>query len=360
MIKASTKWLGFIFKKSLSLPHVLTYNGCPFGMLVPNRHANSSNYRYGFQGQEMDNEIKGEGKSINYTFRMHDPRVGRFFAPDPLEKSYPWNSTYAFSENRVIDGVELEGAEYLDKDKAKFYMYKGHAVILLENYSTVFQNVFKQSNPDYGYFYDLPEGGVMGQGIIGQAFNINSTLSHPSADDEASGPSYTYARSVRYTKSGNIDKRQRFKGGSFSNKNTYEKQIFSPPRSPSGSIKINAATIILDLATIGITTYNNILISDDLQELKTQIKSWDVRDRWSGKSYYSNFSVSDNVVNDINMAIKMGIIPKNHNNYESLSNIFNVVMFGGRGNESQELKDIGQRIITEVCKCQREAKQEGN
>jgi RHS repeat-associated protein len=80
-------------------------------MLVPNRHANSSNYRYGFQGQEMDNEIKGEGNSINYTFRMHDPRVGRFFATDPLEKSYPWNSPYAFSENRVIDAVELEGLE---------------------------------------------------------------------------------------------------------------------------------------------------------------------------------------------------------------------------------------------------------
>src|SRR5690606_24044439 len=98
-----------------------------FGMLVPNRHANSSKYRYGFQGQEMDNEIKGEGNSINYTFRMHDPRVGRFFATDPLEPKYPWNSPYAFSENRVIDGVELEGLEYihyivvLDKKGKPFY-----------------------------------------------------------------------------------------------------------------------------------------------------------------------------------------------------------------------------------------------
>ena len=42
---------------------------------------------------------------------MHDPRVGRFFAVDPLAPEYPWNSVYAFSENRVIDGVELEGLE---------------------------------------------------------------------------------------------------------------------------------------------------------------------------------------------------------------------------------------------------------
>ncbi|MCF6133556.1 hypothetical protein [Flavobacterium wongokense] len=44
---------------------------------------------------------------------MHDPRIGRFFAVDPLFKKYPHNSTYAFSENRVIDGIELEGAEVL-------------------------------------------------------------------------------------------------------------------------------------------------------------------------------------------------------------------------------------------------------
>jgi RHS repeat-associated protein len=87
-------------------------------MLVPNRHKSGAAYRYGFQGQEKDDELKGEGNSMNYTFRMHDPRVGRFFAVDPLEPNYPWNSPYAFSENRVMDMVELEGLECGDtKDK---------------------------------------------------------------------------------------------------------------------------------------------------------------------------------------------------------------------------------------------------
>ncbi len=81
-----------------------------FGMIMTGRKY-SSDYRYGFQGQEKDDEIKGEGNSINYKFRMHDPRIGRFFAVDPLAKEYPHNSPYAFSENRVIDGVELEGLE---------------------------------------------------------------------------------------------------------------------------------------------------------------------------------------------------------------------------------------------------------
>ncbi|MEO4007342.1 hypothetical protein AAFN64_17595, partial [Flavobacterium sp. CAU 1735] len=51
------------------------------------------------------------GNSLNYTFRMHDSRTGRFFARDPLERDYTWNSPYAFSENRVIDALELEGLE---------------------------------------------------------------------------------------------------------------------------------------------------------------------------------------------------------------------------------------------------------
>ncbi|MBP2832839.1 hypothetical protein J8281_11640 [Aquimarina sp. U1-2] len=82
-----------------------------FGMLQPGRHKDSKSYRYGFQGQESDDELKGEGNSVNYKYRMHDPRLGRFFAVDPLAADYPWNSTYAFSENNVIDHVELEGLE---------------------------------------------------------------------------------------------------------------------------------------------------------------------------------------------------------------------------------------------------------
>ncbi|MCB9232148.1 MAG: hypothetical protein H6581_10820 [Bacteroidia bacterium] len=32
---------------------------------------------------------------------------------DPLAGKYPHNSVYAFSENRVVDGVELEGLEVM-------------------------------------------------------------------------------------------------------------------------------------------------------------------------------------------------------------------------------------------------------
>ncbi|HBH05977.1 MAG TPA: hypothetical protein DDX92_05190 [Flavobacteriales bacterium] len=87
-----------------------------YGTKIVNRGtyqtAENTGYRYGFQGQEKDDEWKGSGNSINYKYRMHDPRLGRFLSLDPLAPDYPHNSPYAFSENRVIDGVELEGLEY--------------------------------------------------------------------------------------------------------------------------------------------------------------------------------------------------------------------------------------------------------
>ncbi|GAA4272075.1 RHS repeat-associated core domain-containing protein [Aquimarina gracilis] len=82
-----------------------------FGMLQPNRHKDSKSYRYGFQGQEKDDEIKGEGNSVNFKFRMHDPRLGRFFAVDPLTKKYPHYSPFSFSGNKTVNAIELEGLE---------------------------------------------------------------------------------------------------------------------------------------------------------------------------------------------------------------------------------------------------------
>ena len=82
----------------------------PFGVGLYGRSW-SEGYRFGFQGQEKDDELKGRGNSLNYKYRMHDPRIGRFFAVDPLAVDYPYNSPYAFSENDLIRAVELEGLE---------------------------------------------------------------------------------------------------------------------------------------------------------------------------------------------------------------------------------------------------------
>jgi len=104
----------------------------PFGSLLPGRNYSSGSYRFGFQGQEKDDEMHGAtGTSYNYTFRMHDARIGRFLSIDPLTGKYPHNSPYAFSENRVIDGFELEGLE----------------VVLVNGYDGVSHKTKSRGNP---------------------------------------------------------------------------------------------------------------------------------------------------------------------------------------------------------------------
>lgn len=69
-------------------------------------------YQYGYNGQEKENNLYNiEGSAYTFEYRIHDTRLGRFLSVDPLSKEYPWNSTYAFAENNVIQCRDLEGAE---------------------------------------------------------------------------------------------------------------------------------------------------------------------------------------------------------------------------------------------------------
>jgi len=86
----------------------------PFGVQLDGRTIENGSYRFGFQGMEGDNEVKGQGNSYTTEFRQYDPRIGRFFAIDPLSPDYPWNSPFAFSENVVINSIELEGLERVE------------------------------------------------------------------------------------------------------------------------------------------------------------------------------------------------------------------------------------------------------
>jgi len=82
----------------------------PFGVGLYGRSWREG-YRYGFGGIEKDNEIKGEGNSYNFTFRMYDPRLGRFMSVDPIGKNYPHSSPFAYAENSPIQCIDLEGLE---------------------------------------------------------------------------------------------------------------------------------------------------------------------------------------------------------------------------------------------------------
>jgi len=73
--------------------------------------AGAGKYRYGLNGKEQDNEMKGYADQVDYGMRIYDPRVGRFLSLDPLQKKYPWYTPYQFVGNKPIAFIDIDGSE---------------------------------------------------------------------------------------------------------------------------------------------------------------------------------------------------------------------------------------------------------
>ena len=58
---------------------------------------------------EKDDELKGGGNSYDFGARMLDPRVGRWFAPDRLEKEYNNISPYVLVANTPLTAIDPDG-----------------------------------------------------------------------------------------------------------------------------------------------------------------------------------------------------------------------------------------------------------
>jgi RHS repeat-associated protein len=89
-----------------------------------------SGYRYGFNGKENDDEVKGEGAQQDYGMRIHDPRLGRFLSVDPITKEYPELTPYQFASNTPNQAVDLDGLEAAYVATSAEYMFGvwGHEV----------------------------------------------------------------------------------------------------------------------------------------------------------------------------------------------------------------------------------------
>ncbi|ASZ10855.1 hypothetical protein KTO58_21180 [Chitinophaga pendula] len=97
----------------------------PFGMLQPGRTyvlGGGGGYRYGFNGKENDNEVKGVGNQQDYGMRVYDPRVGKFLSVDPITKQYPELTPYQFASNSPIMGIDLDGLELLPVNSSMYRM----------------------------------------------------------------------------------------------------------------------------------------------------------------------------------------------------------------------------------------------
>jgi RHS repeat-associated protein len=95
----------------------------PFGLTMNGISSKALNFGNPENKEKFVEQILDDDLGLNwyqFKWRNHDPQIGRFLQVDPLSDKYVYNTTYAYAENRVIDGIDLEGLEYLKSiDKFK-------------------------------------------------------------------------------------------------------------------------------------------------------------------------------------------------------------------------------------------------
>ena len=113
----------------------------------------SNAYRYGFNGKENDNEVKGAGNQQDYGMRIYNPRIGKFLSVDPLTKQYSSLTPYQFASNSPIAMIDVDGME-------------GNPYQMMQNQQSIrkYETDLRKSNPKHA------------DGIIKQ-HNVNAFLS---------------------------------------------------------------------------------------------------------------------------------------------------------------------------------------
>lgn len=80
-----------------------SYNYYAYGMQQSCRNYSSSDYIYGYNGMENNEEVATDGNSYTTLFRQYDPRVCRWLSQDPKSDKYPSITPYnAFFNNPTL------------------------------------------------------------------------------------------------------------------------------------------------------------------------------------------------------------------------------------------------------------------
>jgi RHS repeat-associated protein len=109
----------------------------PGGSIMPGRSFSSNSYRYGFNGMEKDDEVKGSGNSYDFGARIYDSRLNRWLSLDPLASKYPSMSPYNFVGNNFANYIDYDGRDFGYKI---VHNEKGGTITIVATYYTVEEN----------------------------------------------------------------------------------------------------------------------------------------------------------------------------------------------------------------------------
>ncbi|MDE1208455.1 hypothetical protein LCI24_16810, partial [Tenacibaculum sp. LAR 2:5] len=97
-----------------------------------------------------------------WRYRVSDPATLRFWQVDPLAEDYTYNSTYAFQENKLGMGIELEGLELYPINGADMFNYSGGGkpVLTFGLHNIVLPTAERNTNGGAGAFVDNVLGNI--------------------------------------------------------------------------------------------------------------------------------------------------------------------------------------------------------
>lgn len=87
------------------------------------RNENFGDYRFGFQGQEKDDEVKGSGNLYTATYWEYDSRLGRRWNTDPIVKSF--ESPYSCFGGNPLFFIDPLGDDWVNVHTARLEAAEG-------------------------------------------------------------------------------------------------------------------------------------------------------------------------------------------------------------------------------------------
>ena len=299
-----------------------------------------------FVGQELDEEL-----GINwyqFKYRNHDPQIGRFIQIDPLADNYEYNSVYAYAENRVINGIDLEGLEYLsakeglimlrvqlDNDEPLNNKIK-HATVLWnrDNISSATLATIRAGGSEKGFLRDAldPDPNEFGSISIQPTFKTGKDVtetditSAQNAEVKSIGQKDSYMERLVKTKK---EKRQMEK-----NRDFWAQMIDAK----SSSTKMAALEVAFSLTEMYFYWSIGSQLNADVEKARIQ----------------SNSSATA-VLSDLIIALNNNYITPSYRNNYDLTDLANYLLFGKEplsnngfrdNNKVKDFESIKQKITT--------------
>lgn len=299
----------------------------PFGGRMSSREFNIDSYRYGFNGKENDNEVNGEGNQQDYGMRIYDPRVGRFLSVDPLAGAFVGWSPYPFAMNSPIEGIDIDGMEYLSSEVAH-YEFKSGLVLVKPQYMDIINpgwhdkvSTFYIGNTQYMGYNNVKAAFTISIPDMKEYFNFDPGLDYGTNID----PLRDWQKSTSTRPSSSFRTKN---DGQMDNRFTMWDNIVSrSPTPPAIGIPSRALLVYYayDLYKTGVNSIRglNYSLEDEGQN-----------------------NILEMVRKDVQIALQKSIIPEKYQNVKDISSIMNILLQGENNSQkkNKELEQISLKI----------------